>query len=57
LLMGAKLEQDLRCVWDYYSRKGSPQEPHVPLMKLVYYLIGIRVSAGSVSTMCGGREP
>ena len=34
LLMGAKLEQGLRCVWDYCSRKGSPKEPPVPVMKL-----------------------
>ena len=34
LLMRAKLEQGLRCVWDYYSRKGSPKEPPVPLEEL-----------------------
>jgi hypothetical protein len=33
-LMGAKLEQGLRCVWDYYSRKGSHKGTPVPVDQL-----------------------
>ena len=37
LLVGAKGDQVVSCsVWIYYSRKGSPKEPPVPLEELFY---------------------
>jgi hypothetical protein len=34
LLVGTKLNHVLHCVWNYYSRKGSPKEPPVPVLKV-----------------------